>query len=346
MSPTLLLVLVATMCFLHPAAAVTTLPLIQTDHTMGIQSYSFLIDAPQLYSTAYELRVYLRTTCKNGGKQVHVRGFAGAFPLEGTEPTGLSLFAPHFQPPALHQHKLQVLSAAANRTTSLKWLGPSNQGLWRFDGKLAPAGREVLTLQGSMHTHQLVLPCAGPASALVSAQHPVLPQEGTWNVITTTSANKMTSDTLAHLLSLHMQYHARLGFNGTILRCNKGEAQELAVLPHIETLVASRQLVIWPWVSRLVCRTASGQSNFDSSYQLCAASCIWWQSHWPLPCASCAPVQHSTCNTAWQSQAALHQQSACFPVSLLPAQSAWHTAVVVGLEERTHFEASILCSLN
>jgi hypothetical protein len=254
-----LLVLVAAMCVLHPAAAVTTLPLIQTDTTMGILSYSFLIDAPQLNSTAYELRVYLQATCKNGGKQVHVRGFAGAFPLEGAEPTGLSLFAPHFQPPALHQHKLQVVSTAqhstaANRTTVLKWLGPSTQGLWRFDGKLAPAGREVLTLQGSMHTHQLVLSCAGNTpnpSTLGSAQQqqPVLPQEGIWNVITTTSANMMTADTLAHLLSLHMQYHQRLGFNGTILRCNKGEAQELAVLPHIESLVATRQLVIWPWVS-------------------------------------------------------------------------------------------------
>jgi hypothetical protein len=244
-----MLVLAAATCILFPAAAVTTLPLIQTDHTMGIKSYSFLVDGPQLNSTDYELRVYLRATCKQGGKQVHVRGFAGAFPLEGAEPTGLSLFAPHFQPPALHQHKLQVFSTAANRTTDLKWLGPGNQGLWRFDGKLVPAGREVLILQGSLHTHQLLLSCADSTPALGSAQQPVLPQEGTWNVITTTSANKMTADTLAHLLSLHMQYHQRLGFNGTILRCNKGEAQELAVLPHIETLVASRQLVIWPWVS-------------------------------------------------------------------------------------------------
>jgi hypothetical protein len=62
----------------------------------------------------------------------------------------------------------------------------------------------------------------------------------------------MTPETLAHLLSLHMHYHQRLGFNGTILRCNKGEAQALALLPHIEALAASRQLIIWPWVSQHV----------------------------------------------------------------------------------------------
>lgn len=32
-------------------------------------------------------------------------------------------------------------------------------------------------------------------------------------------------------------------------RCNKGEAQELSVLPHIEALVASSKLIVWPWVS-------------------------------------------------------------------------------------------------
>lgn len=32
-------------------------------------------------------------------------------------------------------------------------------------------------------------------------------------------------------------------------RCNKGEAQALSVLPHIEALAARRKLIIWPWVS-------------------------------------------------------------------------------------------------
>lgn len=205
---------------LQHAAAVSTLPLVQTDHTMGIRTYSFLIAAPELNSTAYELRVYVRATCDSNGNKVLLRGFAGAFPIEGSAPSGLSLFAPHFQPPSLHQHQLQVFSTAANRTTILKWFGPSNQGLWRFEGRVEPSGGELLTLEGSLHTHQLPLDCTGSSSvALGPAQHTPLPSEGLWNVVTTTSANKMIPEMLAHLLTLHMQYHERLGFNGTILRC-------------------------------------------------------------------------------------------------------------------------------
>jgi hypothetical protein len=341
----LLTVLAPAICAISiPAAAATTPQLIQTDRSMGIQAYSFLVDAEQLKKdTAYELRVYMLTTCQKGGKQVHLRGFAGAFPIEGSEDSGRSVSTLHFQPPALQQHKLQVLSTSTNSTTDLQWFGPSNQGLWRFDKKLTPTGREVLMLQGSLYTHQLVLSCAGPVSAQTSAessaqnpahssaqqpvlqyagslgpltanssaetsaetsahdpaarpaersahtpaespaetsagnpaqtpaldssprpghslaQQPVLPSEGAWNVVTTTSANQLTPETLAHLLSLHLQYHQRLGFDGTILRCNKGEAQALVLLPHIEALVASRQLIIWPWVSAIkycLCCTA------------------------------------------------------------------------------------------
>jgi hypothetical protein len=223
---------------------------------MGIRTYSFLIETPELNSTVYELRVYLRATCDGSKKQGRLRGFAGANPIKGSAPTGISLFAPHFQPPSLHQHKLQVLSTAANRTTDLKWFGPSNQGLWRFEGRVQPLGREVLILEGSLHQHQIPLACPGPAPgagpglvALGPAQHTPLPSEGLWNVITTTSANNISPKTLAHLLTLHMQYHERLGFNGTVLRCNKGEAQELSVLPHIEVLVTTNRLIIWPWVS-------------------------------------------------------------------------------------------------
>jgi hypothetical protein len=80
--PSFLVVLAATICFIGPAAAVT----IQTDSSMGIQAYSFLINAPELANnTAYELRVYMLATCdRKGGKQVHLRGFAGAFPIECT----------------------------------------------------------------------------------------------------------------------------------------------------------------------------------------------------------------------------------------------------------------------
>lgn len=215
------------------AAAVTTLPTVQTDQLMGIRTYSFLIAAPaeglnsSSSSTAYELRVHLRAACDSSGAKVLLRGFAGAFPIEGSAPTGLSLFAPHFQPPSLQQHRLQVVSSPATNTTptTLKWLGPSNQGLWRFEGRVRkPSGRELLTLQGSSRTHQLPLSCdkeprglAG-ALALGRPQPTPLPPEGLWNVITTTSANGLTPETLSYLLVLHMQYHERLGFNGTILR--------------------------------------------------------------------------------------------------------------------------------
>lgn len=225
--------------------------IIHTDYSMGIRAYSFLVSPPKLNNTTYELRVYLRAACEKGGKQVRLRGFAGAFPVEGSGPTGLSLFSPHFQPPAMHQKKLQVLSTDANRTTNLSWYGPSNQGLWRLEGKVTPAGDDLLTLEGSYHVHQLPMDCKGSMVALGPAQHTPLPATGLWNVITTTSANKLAPDTLAYLLHLHMQYHERLGFTGTILRCNKGEAREVSVLPHIEALVAANKLIIWPWVSHV-----------------------------------------------------------------------------------------------
>lgn len=220
------------------AAAVTTLPTVQTDHTMGIRTYSFLIAAPaeglnSSSSIAYELRVHLRAACDSSGAKVLLRGFAGAFPIEGSAPTGLSLFAPHFQPPSLQQYRLQVVSSSGPATnTTLKWLGPSNQGLWRFEGRVRkPSGRELLTLQGSSHTHQLPLSCdTEPRGSLAGSlalgrpQPTPLPPEGLWNVITTTSANGLAPETLSYLLVLHMQYHERLGFNGTILRCGGGLA--------------------------------------------------------------------------------------------------------------------------
>jgi hypothetical protein len=246
------------------AAAVTTLPTVQTDQLMGIRTYTYLIAAPaeglnnsssSSSNTVYELRVYLRAACDSSGAKVLLRGFAGAFPIEGSAPTGLSLFSPHFQPPSLQQYQLQVISSSSSSspstantsstpTTTLKWFGPSNQGLWRFEGKVSkPSGRELLTLQGSSHTHQLPLSCdskhskestlgsslkglngagLGSSLALGRPQPTPLPPTGLWNVITTTSANSLTPETLAQLLVLHMQYHERLGFNGTILRCVGG----------------------------------------------------------------------------------------------------------------------------
>jgi hypothetical protein len=294
------LAVIALTASLQPSAAVATLPLIQTDSSMGIRMYSFLIQTPEVNSTAYELRAYLRATCNGNKKQVRLRGFAGAFPIEGSAPAGLSLFAPHFQPPSLHQHKLQVLSTAANRTTDLKWLGPSNQGLWRFEGRVQPLGREVLALQGSLHQHQLPLECQGLGPVLVAgpgyvalglAQHTPLPFEGLWNVITTTSANNISPETLAHLLTLHMQYHERLGFNGTVLRCNKGEAQELSVLPHIEALVATNKLIIWPWVSCLrLCGNFAGVSAMGQLLAAAAAAVHTMM----LPACSCS--LHKECS--------------------------------------------------
>jgi hypothetical protein len=62
-------------------------------------------------------------------------GFAGAFTIEDT---AAQVSGPHFQPPALRQHKLQVVSTATNRTSDLKWLGRSNRGLRRFKGVSRP----------------------------------------------------------------------------------------------------------------------------------------------------------------------------------------------------------------
>lgn len=232
---------------LKQSAAVTSVPMVQTDAHMGIITYSFLVSTPDLQHAVYELRVYMRATCDSSGQQVRLRGFAGAFPIEDAAP---KISGPHFQLPALRQHKLQVVSTATNRTADLKWFGPSNQGLWRFEANVEPSGGEVLALEGSLHTHQLLLTCGESSAVVGPGQRSPLPSEGLWNVMTTTSANNISPKTLGYLLMLHVQYHARLGFNGTILRCNKGEAQELSLLPHIEALVATNKLIIWPWVSQ------------------------------------------------------------------------------------------------
>lgn len=107
----------------------------------------------------------------------------------------------------------------------------------------------MLTLEGSTNVHQLVLSCPNPSAGLLLMPRATpLPAKGLWNVVTTTSDNKIATETLAYLLLLHLQYHERLGFDGTILRCNKGEAQSLSVMPKIEALLASRKLILWPWV--------------------------------------------------------------------------------------------------
>jgi hypothetical protein len=256
----LLLLLAAVLHNLQPGAAMHTPPSVHTDSHMGIRVYSFPLQVPKVEPGAYELRVYLRTICessKNSSRpdEVLIKGFAGAFPVTGSVPAGVSLFSPHFQPPALRQHMLHITSSgpggSSSSSTTLKWLGPANQGLWRLDGPLRPTGREMLSLEGSTQEHQLVLSCGGGSAAGLAAQHraSAFPTRGLWNVVTTTSANRLPPDTLAHLLMLHLQYHERLGFDGAILRCNKGEAQALVMLPHIEVLVAARKLVIWPWVS-------------------------------------------------------------------------------------------------
>lgn len=105
----------------------------------------------------------------------------------------------------------------------------------------------MLTVEGSLNMHQLPLRCNGTIAQALSP----LPTKGLWNVVTTTSANHILPETLAYLLQLHMTYHERIGFNGTILRCNKGEAQALSVMPHIEYLVAGNKLILWPWVRHL-----------------------------------------------------------------------------------------------
>ena len=129
----------------------------------------------------------------------------------------------------------------------MPWIGPKNQGLWRFQGIIQPVGGEILTLEGSVHTHQLLLSCPEPPAGSLS-NRTAFPTNGLWNVVTTPSNNKITPETLGYLLQMHMQYHGRMGFNGTILRCNKGEAQSLSVMPRIEALVTSRKLIVWPWV--------------------------------------------------------------------------------------------------
>lgn len=264
----LLLLCVAITLSPRPVSAMHTPPSVHTDLHMGIRVYSFPLVVPELEPTAYELRVYLRTICTKG-PDVLIKGFAGAFPVTGSEPKGLSLFNPHFQPPALQQRKLHITSKAApvrcgssnsssagakacssgsgrSSSTVLSWRGPANQGFWRLDGKVKPRGVEVLSLEGSEHVHQLLLSCNGRTAPANTSPFPAV---GLWNVVTTTSANSLPPKTLAHLLLLHMQYHERLGVAGTVLRCNKGEAQDLAVLPHIETLVAQGKLLLWPWVS-------------------------------------------------------------------------------------------------
>ncbi|WIA28650.1 hypothetical protein OEZ86_011186 [Tetradesmus obliquus] len=53
---------------------------------------------------------------------------------------------------------------------------------------------------------------------------------------------------MARLLLLHLRYHQRLGFQGTILRCNQDEAHVLAALPQLRTEILAEKLIIWPWV--------------------------------------------------------------------------------------------------
>lgn len=235
----------------YPSEAVTTLPAVQADGDMGILVLSFAWGTQsEGNATAYELRVFLRASCAKSSSTVRLRGFAGAFPIEESGPAGIFPVSPHFQPPVRHHFNLSVVSPATNQTLHIPWVGPSNNGLWRFEGTLQPVGGELLVVEGSNHAHLLVLSCFRPlAGTLPHCQQ--FPLTGVWNVVTTLSANNMAPETLAYLLQQHLHYHERLGFNGTILRCNKGEAQALSVMPQIEKLVASRKLLVWPWVRLL-----------------------------------------------------------------------------------------------
>jgi hypothetical protein len=71
---------------------------------------------------------------------------------------------------------------------------------------------------------------------------------GIWNVVTTTDPNHISAEKMARLLLLHSRYHQRLGFQGTILRCNQEEAHVLAALPQLKTEILAEKLIIWPWV--------------------------------------------------------------------------------------------------
>jgi hypothetical protein len=103
----------------------------------------------------------------------------------------------------------------------------------------------MLTHEGSLRTHQLLLTCFQSSAAVGTSQHIRLPSEGLWNGMTTTSANDISPETLGHLVMLHVQCHARLGLNGTILCCNKGRCRSCHCR-RIEALMTAKKLIIWP----------------------------------------------------------------------------------------------------
>ncbi|KAF8072645.1 hypothetical protein HT031_000305 [Scenedesmus sp. PABB004] len=230
---------------------------------LGIQTFSFPVALPGNASVhgvsfaASELRVFLRLFCAPGGGSVGVRGFSGLFP---TDP-GFTAAAYFYKQPSEAQPalRLSLRERDGGGAWPLRWQdgddARADMGLWPLRGPdgVRPRGLS-LVLEGAALQHHVPLPaCAagdggGGGAAPLASRAPAVELAGVWNVVTTTSPNPVPPATLARLLLLHGAHHARLGFNGTLLRCNPDEALALAAMPSVAAEVAAGRLLIWPWV--------------------------------------------------------------------------------------------------
>jgi hypothetical protein len=240
---------------------------------MGIQSYVFPVALSEdiviggVSFKQSELRVYLRLFCTDGG--MSIKGFGGLFPSNPAFPAASYFYK---QPSELQQLlRLSVSSGSSSGKMARSWplwwkdtvTDKSGMGFWPINGPSnVTADSLSLRLKGSTLQHRLQLPACStnggsttsssllstPSSHISDVQQQDRAISGIWNVVTTTDPNLIPAEKMARLLLLHSWYHQRLGFQGTILRCNQDEAHVLAALPQLKTEILAEKLIIWPWV--------------------------------------------------------------------------------------------------
>ncbi|KAF6263650.1 hypothetical protein COO60DRAFT_380132 [Scenedesmus sp. NREL 46B-D3] len=233
-----------------------------------------------------ELRVYLRLFCTDDGG-ISVQGFAGLLPDNPAFPAASYFYKQPSELQPLLRLSVSSSSSSSSSSSQGKTGGSwplwwkdtvthkSDMGFWPIIG---PSNLKVdslsLRLKGSSLQHPLHLPVctlgtgstvsiststststsSGSVSSSRGSSHFSIHQQhdrdvtGMWNVVTTTDPNLIPAEKMARLLLLHSRYHQRLGFQGTILRCNQDEAHLLAALPQLKTELLAEKLIIWPWV--------------------------------------------------------------------------------------------------
>jgi hypothetical protein len=255
------------------ASSQTYPSLVLGNSDMGIQSYVFPVALSEdivISGVSFkhsELRVYLRLFCSEGG--ISIKGFGGLFPSNPAFPAASYFYK---QPSELQSLlRLSVSSSSSSENTGRSWplwwkdtvTDKSDMGFWPVNGPSnVTADSLSLRLKGSSMQHRLQLPACStnagsttsssllstPSSHISSVQQHDRAISGIWNVVTTTDPNLIPAEKMARLLLLHSRYHQRLGFQGTILRCNQDEAHVLDAIPQLKTEILAEKLIIWPWV--------------------------------------------------------------------------------------------------